>query len=240
MGKLIDELIVNGRSSVDFDFPIFVEQNDGFRFPKKKNKLIETEYSTGAIKDTVNAWPPIPKEYLLHCPTATLKDMRKIKLWAEDNGRLIAADEPDVFYEILDVEIPHSPIADTHGYQINIIFTVQPFGFELNPQVRTYQNGSTIVNHTNAPMYPRIDVYGNHNEQTSIQIGQQTIYLRRLQTKNTIECKYLEQNIFDQYGVPINSTMRGDFFEIHKNSSHVITLGTGIERIELLERWGWL
>ena len=34
--------------------------------------------------------------------------------------------------------------------------------------------------------------------------------------------------------------MRGDFFEIPADSVNTITLGNGIDRIEILERWGWL
>lgn len=231
---------MNGKSTADFPFLVYVEKNDGFRFPKKKNQLFETEYSTGAAKNTVEAWSPIPKSYVLSCPTATLKDMRQIKLWAEDHGRLIAADEPDVFYEILDVEIPHSPIDDITGYRIEVNFTVQPFGFELNQSTKTYHNGDVISNHTNAPMFPKITIYGDHNSQTSLQIGKQVVYFKKLQTKYTMENKFLEQDILDQYNNSINSVMRGDFFEIPKNSNHKITLGTGIERIEILERWGWL
>lgn len=233
-------LSVNGKSTADFPFLIYVERNDGFRFAKKKNQLIETEYTIGAAKNTVEAWPAISKEYVLYCPTATLKDMRQIKLWAEDHGKLIASDEPDVFYEILDVEIGHSPIDDITGYRIEIVFTVQPFGFELNQPVKTYRNGDVMVNHTNAPMFPKITIYGDNNSQTSLQIGEQTVYFKKLQTKYTMECKFLEQDILDQYNNSINSVMRGAFFKIPKNSSHTIKLGQGIEKIEILERWGWL
>lgn len=242
MAKLIktNALRIDDKSTGDFLFPVFVEKNDGFRFPKKKNKLIETDYSTGAIKEDINAWPPIEKGYSLYCPTASLKEMRQIKLWAKDTGKLIAADEPDVFYEILDVDIGNSVIDDISGYRIEIVFVTNPFGYEINQNTKTYTSGQTITNHTNAPMYPKIIVHGNSNSQTSIKIGSQTIYLKELINKITIENKPMEQNVYDQYNSPINSIMRGEFFELPKDSSQAITLGPGITNVEILERWGWL
>lgn len=242
MVKLIvaNALKVNDKSTANFPFPVFVEKNDGFQFPKKKNKLIETEYSTGAIKEAINAWPPIEKNYDLYCPTASLKDMRQIKLWAKDSGKLIAADEPDVFYEILDVSIGGSRIDDISGYRIAVTFVTNPFGYELEQKTKTYTNGQKIINHTNAPMYPRIVINGNSNVQTSIKIGNQTVYLKELINKITIESKPLEQNVYDQYNSPINSIMRGDFFEIPEDSTQIIALGAGITSIQVVERWGWL
>lgn len=242
MVKLIvaNALKVNDKSTANFPFPVFVEKNDGFQFPKKKNKLIETEYSTGAIKEAINAWPPIEKNYDLYCPTASLKDMRQIKLWAKDSGKLIAADEPDVFYEILDVSIGSSRIDDISGYRIAVTFVTNPFGYELEQKTKTYMNGQKIINHTNAPMYPRIVINGNSNVQTSIKIGNQTVYLKELINKITIESKPLEQNVYDQYNSPINSIMRGEFFEIPEDSTQTIALGAGITSIQVVERWGWL
>lgn len=235
----LNELIVNGMSTADFSFPVYVERNDGFQSPKKKNQLIETQYTTGAIKNEVNAWPPVTKEYGLYCPTATLKELRQIKLWAKDHGHMIADDEPDVFYEILDVDMGRSEIDRIAGYRITIRFTVNPFGYELDQKLSAYQDGEVITNHTNAPMYPKVIVHGNHNQQTFVRIGSQTIYLKDLLTKYTIECKPLEQNVFDQYNNTINNVMRGDFFEISEDNQHAISLGEGITHIEILERWGW-
>lgn len=242
MVKLIvaNALKVNDKSTANLPFPVFVEKNDGFQFPKKKNKLIETEYSTGAIKEAINAWPPIEKTYDLYCPTASLKDMRQIKLWAKDSGKLIAADEPNLFYEILDVSIGNSRIDDISGYRIAVTFVTNPFGYELEQETKTYTNGQKIINHTNAPMYPRIVINGNSNVQTSIKIGSQTVYLKELINKITIESKPLEQNVYDQYNSPINSIMRGDFFEIPEDSTQSIALGAGITSIQVVERWGWL
>lgn len=236
----INELIINNISTDSFPFPIYVETNDGFRMPVKKNKLFETEYTTGAIKDNIQAWSPIPKEYNLYCPTATLKDLRKLKLWAKDYGKLIASDEPDVYYEILDVSMDHSIIDNISGYRINIVFTCQPFGFEMNQLTKTYRTGGKITNHTNAPMYPLITVFGTSNVQTSVKIGNQTVYISKLIDKLTIENKYLEQDVRDRNNAQANNVMRGDFFEIPADSVNTITLGAGIDRIEILERWGWL
>lgn len=232
-------LTVNGKSTSEFPFLVYVEKNDGFRFPKKKNQLNETIYSTGATKNDIRAWPPIPKNYTLYCPTASLKEMRQIKAWATDNGQLIAADEPDVFYEILDVDIAHSPVDNITGYRVEIAFTVEPFGYELDQVTKTYTSGQQITNHTNAPMFPRIEIYGNSSSETTVQIGSQTVRLRYLNEKVTIESKPLEQNVYDKDGRELNSVMSGDFIEIKEDSTNEIILSNGINRIEILERWGW-
>src|SRR5699024_2274285 len=146
-----NQLIVNGVSTADFSFPIFVTENAGFIYAKKKNNLIETMYGSGAIKDEIHAWPPVQKHYQLYCPTATLSEMRLIKSWAADYGKLISSDEIDVFYEIVDVVIDDTPIDRISGYRADITFTTQPFGYEHNQRVREYRNGQEFINHTNAP-----------------------------------------------------------------------------------------
>lgn len=217
-----------------------MEKNDGFQFSKKKNQLIETEYTTGAIKNEVRAWSPIIKSYVLYCPTATLREMRLIKLWAKDYGRLISSDEADVFYEILDVEIDRAPIDDIAGYRVTVQFTTEPFGYEIDRQEVTLNDGDTIMNHTNAPMFPRITIFGNSSKETSLTIGNQTIYLKKLSDRLTIESKPLEQDVFDSYDRRANSIMRGDFFEIPEGSENKFTFGSGIESVKMLSRWGWL
>jgi len=235
-----NSLTINGVSTNDFDFKVHVLSNDGFRFPKKKNQLIETDYITGAIKKEVKAWPAIEKTYIIHCLTHDFKNLRQIKLWAKDYGRLVAADEPDVYYEILDVDIAHSTIDQLKGFELEVTFTVKPFGYEHETPVNTYYNGESLINHTNAPMFPRIKIIGNSNEQTGLTIGDQTIYLKNLVEAVTIECQYLEQNVLNQYDSPTNSIMRGEFFIIPEDSENEIRFEDGIERIEITERWGWL
>lgn len=233
-------LTINGISTADFDFEIKVQQNDGFRMPKKKNKLIETDYITGAIKDNINAYPAIEKVYTLLCMTTDFKDLRKVKAWAKDYGTLTPYDEPDVFYEIIDSSIEHANVDAIGAYQIKITFHVQPFGFELAQYTNVYRNGHVLTNHTNAPMYPLVTVYGTSSEQTSLAIGSQTVYFKQIIEKLEIECKFLEQDVRDRNNARANSTMRGDFFEIPPGSTNTITLGPGIDRVEILERWAWL
>ena len=235
----MNELIVNGKSTADFSFDVYVTKNAGYNYAKKKNMLFENTYGTGAIKNEVNAYPPIEKVYTIHCPFATLQDMREITTWASDSGTLIPSDEPDVYYEILDVYITDARIHEVTGYLVDVVFTTMPFGYELYEQTRRLTNGDSVMNHTNAPMYPRIDIYGNSGTETSLQIGNQLIKLRYLNQKVTIESKPLEQNIYDKDGRELNSVMNGDFIEIKEGTTNRIVISSGIERIEMLERWAW-
>ena len=219
----INELIVNGKSTADFPFEVYVMNNAGFNYAKKKNTLTETLYGSGAIKNEVNAYPPIQKQYTIYCPNATLQDMRVVTAWVADSGRLIASDESDVFYEILDVEITDAPLHEVRGYEVEAIFTTMPFGYEHNQQKKTFANGDVLDNNTNAPMYPRVEVYGTSGSEESVEIGAQIIKIRELNQKVTIESKPLEQTVLGNDGQELNSVMSGDFFEIEKESSNTIT-----------------
>lgn len=236
----INELIVNGKSTADFPFDVYVTSNAGYNYAKKKNILFENTYGTGAIKREVNAYPPIQKPYTIYSPTATLQDMREITAWATDTGTLVASDESDVYYEVLDVNITDTQLHEVRGYAVTITFTTMPFGYEHGQSIRRFIGGEALFNHTNAPMFPRIEVYGNSSEQVQVHIGSQTIRLRYLDEKVTIESKPLEQNVYDKDGNEMNSLMNGDFIEIAKNTNNNVSLSTGITHIEMTERWAWL
>lgn len=236
----INQIKVNGFSTLDFPFETVVVENGGFTYAKKKNQFVETDYLTSSIKTEVEAWAPIEKSYKLFCYTTNVAQLRVVKKWAKDNGILISSDEPDVFYEILDVVIEDSKRDGKPYFILEITFKLSPFGFELNQATRTYKTGDKITNHTNAPMYPLMTVFGTSNTQTSIKIGNQTVYIAKLIDKLTIENKYLEQDVRDRNNAQANNIMRGDFFEIPAESTNTITLGSGIDRVEILERWGWL
>ena len=235
----INELIINGKSSADFPFTVYVTANAGFNYARKKNVLTETTYGTGAMKNTIDAYPPIQKPYSIYCPSATLQDMREITTWIADEGKLVASDESDVYYEILDVEVSDAPLEATGGYMLDIIFTTMPFGYEHLNSLRSFSGGESFYNHTNAPMYPRIDVFGTSGSEVQINIGGQVIKLRELNQKVTIESKPLEQNVYDKDGKVANGIMSGDFIEIKEGSNNIITFSDGINRIEMLERWAW-
>ena len=235
----INELIINGRSSADFPFTVYVTNNAGYNYVKKKNVLFETTHGTGATKNEINAYPPIQKPYSIYCPSATLQDMREITTWIADEGKLVASDESDVFYEILDVEVSDAPLEATGGYMLDLVFTTMPFGYEHLNSLRSFSGGESLYNHTNAPMYPRIDVFGTSGSEVQINIGGQIFKLRELNKKVTIESKPLEQNVYDKDGKIANGIMSGDFIEIKEGSTNLVTLSNGINRVEMLERWAW-
>lgn len=235
----LNQLIINGKSNSDFPFDVYVTNKAGYNYAKKKNILDESTYITGATKNEVNAYQPIEKPYTIICPTADLKELREITAWLSDSGTLISDEEPDVFYEILDVDVANAPKDVGGWYPIDVVFTTMPFGYELNQVTKTYTSGQQVINHTNAPMFPRIDIYGNSSTETTIQIGNQTVKLRYLNEKITIESKPLEQNVYDKNGRELNSVMSGNFIEFEEGTMNRIVLSSGIQRIEMLERWGW-
>lgn len=234
----INALVVAGQSTADLPFKVYVEANDGFRAPKKKNRLIETDYMTGALKEEIKAWSVIEKSYVLYCPFASLKELRQLKLWAKDHGKLTPADEPDVYYEILDVELGHARVDEISGYRVEVTFYCEPFGYEREWSTRSYQSGQQLINETNAPMFPRITAYGNTSSEAMVRIGQQRLYFERVHTKVDVECKPGQQDVFNQNGSVSNGLMRGEFFEVMPGSNEIEL--SGISRIVVLERWAWV
>src|SRR5699024_4825575 len=111
--------------------------------------------------------------------------------------------------------------------------------YEHIHSLRSFSGGESLYNHTNAPMYPRIDVFGTSGSEVQINIGGQIIKLRELNQKVTVESKPLEQNVYDKDGKMANGIMSGDFIEIKEGSTNLVTLSNGINRVEILERWAW-
>lgn len=233
----LNELILNGKSTADFPFKVYIEEFDDYQIAPRKQTIVSTDYMTGGTKVDMEAWGMIEKEYVLHCPMATKKDMRVLTGWLVHKGELIASDEPDVYYEVLQSRMEKAPLEKVSGYRVHVAFICQPFGFQHKQETRLYQDGSQLVNHTEAPMFPRITVRGSSNTQTWLRIGEQKVYFKQLDRELTIECKYLEQNVFDKYGTEINSIFFGDFFIIPAHSSNTVEYGPGLTEVLIKERW---
>lgn len=230
-------LIINGRSTGDLPFFCGVEENSSPTRAEKKNKYHDLDMVNGVAVQTIEAWSPVPKTYQFYLHDATKSDVRKLKAFIGYNGWFTPFDDPDIRYVFVNAVFSSEPLDEFNGYTVTVTFTCEPFEYE--PE-KVSALGSSITNHTTAPMYPKIVIAGMVATSTFLQIGSQRMtFPNGIDTSVTIECKHGLQNVFDKTGNKINSKVRGPFFEIPPGI-HSVTKGSGITNIQITERWGWL
>lgn len=232
-----NKLTFNGKSTADFPFDIYVVENDGVNKGKRKDKIFTSDDMSGGIVRSSNAYDLVEKSYKLLIHGVKLSDINDVLLWLEGSGKLIASDNPDRYYEVLSVAAVRSRLGEVDEYEIDVVFTCNPFSYTVIPDIKTYTANGVINNESNLIMYPKITVCGNSTEETTLTIGKQVVRLRGLVEKLVIECKQGQQNVFDKNGALLNSVMLGDFFEIQRGKNGIV-LGTGITKIEIDCRWG--
>lgn len=232
-----NELIINGRSTGDLPFFCGVEENSAPTRAAKKNKYHDLDMVNGLVTQTIDAWNSIEKNYTFYLHEVTKTDLRTFKAFIGYSGWLTPYDDPEIHYIFSNATISSEPLDAFNGYTVNVTFTCEPFEYESEKVVTL---GSSITNHTTAPMYPKIVITVNTTSNTFLQIGSQRItFPSGIDTSVTIECKHGLQDVLDKSGNKMNSKVRGPFFEIVPGT-HTVTKGTGITKVEITERWGWL
>lgn len=242
MGLEHNHLIINGRSSADLPFLIAVEKNSAPVKARKKNIYNELDSVSGLVVQTIDAWEPVERNYTFYLYDVTLSDVRLFKQFVGQSGQITPYNDQEMHYNYYSSEIDFETMDEDdafhQNYQGTISFICEPFEYE---EEQTVTVGSTIVNHTSGPMFPRLTVYGNTNARQTLTIGDQTmIFKRGVNPSITVECKFGEQNAYNQYGNLINSDIIGDFFVIPPDSTVKVTKTAGITKIDMLARWGWL
>lgn len=232
-----NKLMFKGKSTADFPFDIYVTENDGINKAKRKDKIFTSDEMSGGIVRSSNAYELIEKAYKLIIHGVSLSEIDGVLAWLEGKGRLIASDNPDRYYEVLTVSAVRSKQGEVDEYEIDVIFTCNPFSFSVDTEIKTYTTNGIIDNKSNVVMYPKITVYGNTTEETLLTIGKQVIRLKEIKEKLVIECKQGKQNVFDKNGAILNSVMLGPFFEIDPGKSGIV-LGKGISKLDIECRWG--
>ena len=232
-----NELIFKGKSTADFPFEIFVIENDGINKGKRKDKIFTSDDMSGGIVRTSTAYEFVEKSYKLLIHNVKLNQINELLVWLEGSGKLIASDNPGRYYEVLTVSAVRARLGEVDEYEIDVVFTCNPFSYSIASDIKIYTSNGVINNETNVIMYPKITLYGNSTSGTSLTIGNQVVRLKQLSEKLVIECKQGEQNVYDKNGNLLNSVMLGAFFEIKPGVSGIV-LGNGITRLEIECRWG--
>lgn len=232
-----NELIVNGRSTGDLPFFCGVTENSSPTRARNKNKYSDLEMVNGVVVQTIDAWEPIDKSYIFYLYDVSKSDIRVFKSFIGYSGWFTPFDDPDIHYNFVDAVFESEPLDEFNGYTITVTFTCEPFEYE-SEKVTNLSN--SIKNHTTAPMYPKLVIKAKTTSSTFLQIGDQRMtFPNGIDTSVTVECKQGLQNVLDKTGNKMNSKVRGPFFEITPGE-HAVTKGTGITKVEITERWGWL
>lgn len=232
-----NSLIFKGKSSADFPFDVFVQQNDGINKAKRRSSVFSNNSLNGGITRDFGTYEPIEKSYSFYVHGVDVNQMGDFLAWLDGEGKMIAYDNPDRYYEVLTVDSFKSKLDEVGGYEFEVVFTCNPFSYPVNDDVITITSGGSVNNTSSSVMFPKVTVYGNSSENTTVTIGKQVVHLKSIDTKLVIECKPGEQNVYDKNGNLINSMMKGAFFEVPKGRQGVV-LGKGIDRIEIVCRWG--
>ncbi|MGX7091178.1 hypothetical protein [Hutsoniella sourekii] len=230
-----NEFIINGKSTASLPFFVAVEINSSPQKSKKKDKFYEPTHLTGVAVQSVEAYEPITKEYIFYLLDVDASQIRQFKTFVTDSGWFTSYDDPDLRYHFVESVLGFDELDMTNGYKVKVKFICQPFGMEKEV---TEPLGSSLNNHTNAPMYPKLKITGQIGQQTSLKIGQQTMYFKEIQDVIYIECKPGYQDAWSTGGRKVNREIRGPFFEVQPGDNAVVK-GPGIKQVEITKRWGW-
>ncbi|MFN0602708.1 hypothetical protein [Facklamia hominis] len=235
----LNSLILNGESSADFPFLVAVEEVPGIVRANKKDKIFKTDYASGAMKQSVDAYDTIDLQFVFYIHDVNRNQLRQFKSWFKDGGTLTRYDDPNMHYNYLSVEVESKPLDEVYGYEVTAIFLCEPFEYE-EEQTLDITNLKSITNHTNAVMYPKITLTAESSQPMSLVVGQYHMYFHKgLRGEYELECKHGLQNLINKKnGELANDLVKGRFIEVVPGEN-TISKTEGFTSIKMLCRWGW-
>lgn len=251
-------MIINGTSTADLPFECAVVRPPKPTQASRKDIMHNITTVNGLVKQKINTYNPIENEGEFYLIDPTRDDIRQFKSLFTFDGEYQTFDEPDITHKYYSVELVFSGKDDFAGYTVIANFVNDPFEYEREsistntPLAISWDKVASpilnrlpgaiefiLTNHTNAPMYPLLEVTANTGVEVFIQIGNQQLrFIDGLQGTVYIECKHRYQDVYDSAGKKYNDKVKGEFFEIMPGI-HTVTLSDGVE-IKIKERWCWL
>lgn len=232
-------LIINGKSTSDLPFYVAVEEVPSMNITTKKDKIYDLPHVNGMLVSSINAWSAVVEEFTFYLYEATPSDLRAFKAFVGTQGTYSRYNDPNIHRKFIATEITSHPIDLVGGYAIVVSFTCDPFEYE-EEQVITLQDGARLINHTTAPMYPRLEFSITSIKDSFIEIGKQKMTFEVMSENVVMECMHGYQDVYEKYGgKKLNGSTRGEFFEI-QTGDNLVRLGRGISQIRMTTRWGWI
>ena len=160
--------------------------------------------------------------------------------WREVLPQILAAStisfstDPSVFFNIKHVEATGLERRLAQVWEFTLSFTCAPFRYLSDAAMIILTSSGTLANPGSVYSLPKIKVYGTGSR--TLPINGKPIVLNILSGNLTIDSELKECH----YGnVAQNQNMSGDF-PVFNVGSNIVTLGTGITKVEIEPRWRYL
>ena len=161
-----------------------------------------------------------------------------VNAWADGTGKLFTSDEPTLCWEasvLKGIEWTRDEHSDGVFFDTaKIIFTCQPFMRETADRTITVTSDQTIQNLGNTVARPLIKVYGSGD--ASFTIDGNEITIAAMQSAHPVTIDAATGYVYTDAGA---TTMTGDI-PVFKIGLVSIEIGTGVTKLEINPRWGWV
>lgn len=242
MSLQYNALNINGTSTSSFPFLVIVEVNAAPTMAKSKSIFTDIPLASGRVKQTINAHEIVEKKYDIYLHHVNMDQVRQFKKILKDEGWFTSYDDPNIKRYYDEVRFESETLSAIDGYHIHVTFYCDAYEYE--PEVTKNLTGvSTLNNHTNAPMFPKITLTVTGTEDKWIRInGTQMTFKINEPGTIVIECKDRKQNVtFVRNAggtITINSKTIGGF-PIILPGNNSIAKSSNVTKLEMLCRWGW-
>lgn len=240
-----NSLIINDWSTKDLPFQLLVQENPGPLMAVKKDILSQFDFTDGYVVQSVRAYEPKERTFKLYFQDVTsMEQIRNFAAKLTPSGTYISYDDPTVYKKYVKVELELEPWDNENyffrGYEGELKFLIQPFSYERTPKVITLTNGMVITNHTDAPMYPKLEISAPTKSAYSIKIGTITMNFKNHLGSYVVECESGKQNVYDSNGNVRNLHTTGDFFVLQPGEKAKVTFDpTLIQSLKMTTSWRW-
>jgi phage-related protein len=160
--------------------------------------------------------------------------------WREVLPQIMAAStisfstDPSVFFNVKRVEAGGLERRLTRMWEFSLSFTCAPFRYLSDVATITLTANGTLANPGSVYSLPKIKVYGTGSR--TLTINGKPITLNLLNGNLTVDSDLKECHFGS---VAQNQNMTGDF-PVFTVGTNIITLGSGITRVEIEPRWRYL
>lgn len=166
-----------------------------------------------------------------------------INAWADGTGKLYTSDQPTLCWEasvLKEVEWTRDEFANGVFFDTaKVVFLCQPFMRETTDRIITVTEDQSIQNIGNTVSRPLIKVYGSGD--VDFTIDGNTIEIDGMQSAHPVTIDSETGYVYTDTGAAV---MTGEIptFKINQTGLTLIqiTLGSGVTKLEINPRWGWV
>lgn len=239
-------IIYNGQSSKSFGLE--VETFPAYNTPKRKYEKVSVPGRSGDLILDNGGWENVTRSYIVAIGSydySYYEMMNKLSNWlhsATTYARLEDSYEPDVFRLATFLEQGSMTNIYNHGGEMNLDFDCKPQRFLKigeKPIVLTSGISQTVINPTNYPSYPLINIQRLGTGDITITLGDKTItVLDGSPVQMTIDCELMDAYI-SSGGLPTSQYVKfgNDYPRLESGSTNIKFEGPSRTTVEVIPRW---